>query len=246
MADMNFNAESFLNSISSTAAYNTARAQEAAREQMAFQVAQNAKAMQFNAQQAKINRDWQERMSNTAHRREVNDLIAAGLNPVLSANLGGASTPSGASASGVTSAGALAQVDTSANAASSSILSSLLGAEASIHNAETSAEAVIRSAAISSEASKYIAKNFPTSWPGIFREIVGGFSGSSLDEIGRNLAQIVTSAMNTLFPPGKKQVLGYRSDGTPIYGRPYDGKSSINKSYSGSGLRINKIGSSSR
>lgn len=57
----------------------------------------------WSAEQAQKQMDFQERMSNTAHQREIADLRAAGLNPVLSAKLGGASTPTGAMAQGDTS-----------------------------------------------------------------------------------------------------------------------------------------------
>jgi len=52
-------------------------------------------ANQANRDIARENRDWQQWMSGTAHRREVKDLIAAGLNPMLSVSKGGmgASTP---------------------------------------------------------------------------------------------------------------------------------------------------------
>lgn len=48
-----------------------------------------------NMAEAQNNRDFQERMSNTSYQRGVEDMKAAGLNPMLSYSKGGATAPAG-------------------------------------------------------------------------------------------------------------------------------------------------------
>lgn len=69
------------------------------RKNMIYNSQQARLAREFNAKEAQKLRDWQENLSNTSYQRAMKDMLAAGLNPILAYQQGGAGVPSGSSAS---------------------------------------------------------------------------------------------------------------------------------------------------
>lgn len=134
------NAAAQIGNLRGIAQDNSAFNASEAEKQRAWSAEQSANAMRFNAAEAEKNRNWQEMMSNSAHQREVKDLMAAGLNPVLSAmNGNGAAVTSGATASGVVGSGSKADADTSTSGAIANLLGSILAAQTSLENANVNA-----------------------------------------------------------------------------------------------------------
>ena len=118
---------SLVGTLQGIAGQNTSSSAKQAEELRTWQEQQAEIARKYNSQEAQKNRDWQERMSSTAHQREVRDLFAAGLNPVLSVSGGsGAPVTSGATASSSAPSGAMGSVDNSATGAVAGLFGSLL------------------------------------------------------------------------------------------------------------------------
>ena len=134
------NAADQISSLKGIAQANSAFNAEQAKLQRDWTESMTAKQMQFNSAEAAKNRSWQEMMSNTAHQREVRDLMAAGLNPVLSAmNGNGAAVGSGATASSSLGSGFKADADTAVSGAIANLLGSILGAQTALQSANINA-----------------------------------------------------------------------------------------------------------
>uniref|UniRef100_A0AAU8BC92 DNA pilot protein n=1 Tax=Dulem virus 84 TaxID=3145795 RepID=A0AAU8BC92_9VIRU len=73
--------------------WQSAKAVDMMREQYGLNALEAAKARDWSAWQSDIARNWTANMSSTAYQRAMQDLRAAGLNPILAYQQGGASTP---------------------------------------------------------------------------------------------------------------------------------------------------------
>lgn len=165
--------DAYFKNLQQIAAQNNVWSAAQAQKQMDFQASQGAIARQFNHDEAELNRLWQERMSNTSHQREIKDLQAAGLNPVLSA-MGGSGAPvtSGATASGYSpGSGAKGDTDTSTASALVNLLGYAMQTQASMANATLSAATQERIAQLGARTD-------------VFQSLIGASSAREVANIG--------------------------------------------------------------
>lgn len=164
-----------------------------------FALQQQAQNNAWSAQQAQKQMDFQREMSNSAHQREVADLQAAGLNPILSAN-SGASVPNGAQAEG----------DRSAAGNVGAILQQVLQAQSAREVAAMYNAATINAASIAANASMYgadtqykIKQDFPSGLEGLAAKLIQQFlpeqgDPSNAKNVQSNTQTAVQSFVNAI------------------------------------------------
>lgn len=152
----------------------------------------------FNAEQSQINRDWQEYMSGTSHQREVTDLIAAGLNPVLSANSGSSWQAVGNASADASSAAGLAGLAQTVLNNVASIEMSKIAAGAQVAAASSAASISAQATRDAAEtAGKYSTEvatiNKGSTIPGLIDKYFGNSVFNSGNIVGRALSYLTTS-----------------------------------------------------
>lgn len=169
------------------------------------------KTNDFNAQQASINRDFQERMSNTAYQRSIADMKKAGINPMLAVTQGGASAPSGSSASGTTGHAQHSALGSAISGGLSGLMAKAQLENMQANTAKTSAEA-INSAAMN-----------PLSM--LLRKYSQG-GANTIDELTVNLPKIIGGALHSAVSTAKDVTSGI---GNSIYNTNQRVKNNVSK-----------------
>ena len=148
----------------------------------------------WSASQAQKQMDFQERMSNTAHQREMADLKAAGLNPVLAAN-SGASIPSGA----------MGSTDETSTGAIADFLKEMMVQESA--NARAAIKAATTAAAAAKKNNSYYS-NDP--YYKMMDDFVYGLTGQNVQELvvkaGQNVANLGEIVREDIAKSGKWQI----------------------------------------
>ncbi len=166
-----------------------------------------------NIEQAETDREFQERMSSTAHQREVADLRAAGLNPILSSKYGGSSTPGGSTArveSTRKDYGKLAQ--RTINTASSVPVQKGQAALASAHASSARSQALIdaqKAGIVTSKAGKV------AMWANILGKPIGNIAKTVIGATGVGVAgKLLKKTLKKSVPP-RKNAWNFSTGGKP-------------------------------